>query len=559
MIFDDILVPIPEKKRITKYGSHSKRYVYEIIARKGKDHPKDVTVCVGVAVSDTEMHPNEKYYELHSEMSADKPLPEQNTFDSQIHLGQSMILRTSAARTGITGLLKECFPGYSELIQTLVEYYMVERESAAQLYKYYLYDHYTELNYIPNETQLSRFFCEYMDHEKIQKFKNEWLKQRLNIEPEGRIDIDFDSTNFNISSGAVEGAEYGKAKVEEGLPQINVAYFLERRSGLPVYYDIYYGSIIDMEHCRKAAEKLRAINRDTKASFIMDRGYFSQANLNYLEDNGFHYLCMGKETVPILELIAKTPSTVIEKAENRIYGHYYGIKKTGNVFRESEKEYFIYLYYDPSKSVDAVPELQDWVEYGCANIVGKRDKNYGIRNTYGKYAKIEADDDGVIISAVPNYEYLDRYRELCGYFWIISNEDITAEEALQCYRHRVAVERAFRNVKTEADLNKMYVSSDHAFEAKSFLAFLCAILRAEITLRLKPYFFQYSSETTQTVLKELEKVKAELLMNKYHLRYELTSRQKQILSFYDIRKDDVLNYVSKLNETFSLCQTGALY
>lgn len=558
MIYEDILVRIPEKKRITKYGSHKRDYVYEIIKRKGKESKKDVIVCVGVAVNDTEMHPNDKYFEIHPESIEQRPLEKREAFDSQIHIGQSLLLRSSAARLGITGLLKEYFPGYSELIQTLLEYYMVERESAAQLYKYYLYDHYTELNYIPSETELSRLFGEYLDDEKITMFKNAWLRQRLNMDTGQRIDIDFDSTNFNISSAGVEGAERGKAKEDEGLPQLNVAYFLERRSGLPVYYDIYYGSIIDMEHCRKAAEKLQTIQKGIKASFIMDRGYFSQPNLNYLEEHGLQYLCMGKETKPIQELLAKTPATVIQKAENRVYGHIYGLKKYGQVFKESTREYHIYLYYDPSQAVDKLPQLQDWVEYGCANIVGKRDKKHGIRNTYGKYIEIEVDEKDVILSAIPKYEYLDQYREQCGYFWIISNEDLSVEEALNCYRHRGPVERAFRNVKTEADLNKMYVSSDHAFEAKSFLAFLTAVLRAEITLRLKPFFFQYSSETTQTVLKELEKIKAEKLTDNYYLRYELTAKQKQILSFYELRKDDVLHYVTKINETSQLCETGAI-
>ena len=557
MIYDDILVPIPAKKRITKYGSHNKKYVYEILSRKGRDNSKDVTVCVGVAVDDTQMHPNDRYYEIHPERTEQRPLQQTSDFDSQIHLGTSILLRASAARIGLTGLLKEYFPGYSELIQTLVEYYMTERESVSQLYKYYLYDHYTEMNYIPSDTMLSDVFGEYIDHERISKFKNAWLERRLNMDPDIQIDIDFDSTNFNISSKEIEGAEYGHAKDKEGLPQINVAYFLERKSGLPVYYDIYYGSIIDMEHCRRAVDKLKVIQRNVQASFIMDRGYFSQGNLNHLEENGFRYLCMARETEPLKEMFVKIPSTVMTRSENRIYGHIYGIKHYGKVFKGSSKEYHIYMYYDPSRSVYRLPELQDWVEYGCANIVGKRDTNHGIRNTYGKYIDIELDSRDIIVSAVPNYAYLDKYRETCGYFRIVSNEDMTAEEALRCYRHREPVERAFRNVKTEADLNKMYVSSDQAFEAKSFLAFLTAILRAEITLRLHPYFFRNSSETTQTVLKELEKIKAEQLTDKYYLRYELTSRQKQILSFYDVGKAEVLEYVTKLNETIKSNRAGA--
>ena len=87
--------------------------------------------------------------------------------------------------------------------------------------------------------------------------------------PKGEsVDIDFDSTNYNMSSGNLESAEYGHPKVNEGLPQVNVAYFLEHKSGIPVYYDVYYGSIIDMEHCRTAVEKVKAIQEDLELSFL---------------------------------------------------------------------------------------------------------------------------------------------------------------------------------------------------------------------------------------------------------------------------------------------------
>jgi len=129
---------------------------------------------------------------------------------------------------------------------------------------------------------------------------------------------------------------------------------------------------------------------------------------------------------------------------------------------------------------------------------------------------------------------------------------MTAEEALLSYKHRDMVEKAFRGIKSGIDLNKMYSSSDTAFESKSLLAFMTAILRAEITMALHPYFVQYSSETTQTVLKEMEKIKAEQLGDKYRLRYALTHRQKQILSFYDMTSKDAEDYIDAVNRAIAL-------
>ena len=133
----------------------------------------------------------------------------------------------------------------------------------------------------------------------------------------------------------------------------------------------------------------------------------------------------------------------------------------------------------------------------------------------------------MITEAEPNYDYLDSLRDTCGYFWSVSNREMTVAKAISCYRHRDIVERSFRSIKSDADLNKVYAGTDHVFETKSFLGFLTAILRTNIT-RLRPYYvhLQYSSRISQTVLKEMEKIKAKELKEKYCMRYALTSHQK---------------------------------
>ena len=552
MVFTDILVPMPARKRVTKYGSHSKNYVYEIVKRKSKDNPKDITVCVGIAVNDNELNPNEKYFDLHPEYVKQLPEQENLIFDSQIHIGSSALLRAASKKVGLDISLKECFPGYEEIIQTLLEYYMVERESAAQLYKYYLFDHFTNLNYIPSETAISKLFNEYLSHERIQNFLQHWMEKQLHKMNSSSVSIDFDSTNFNIGSKGLSSAERGKPKDEEGLPQINVAYFLDRKTGLPIYYDVYYGSIIDMEHCKSAVDKIHAVKPDVKCSFVMDRGYFSKSNLNYMLDQNYDFLCMGKDGIRLDNMIKENPIQEITRAANRVYAGIYGIKSYGKAFETDDKDYYLYLYYNSATAVEELPRLQDYTEYYAKALVGKRDSHYNISNTYGKLINITMDEHNVIVSAEPNYEYIDHYRDSCGYFWIVSTEDMTIEEALSCYRHRDSIEKVFRGVKTDSDLNKMYVSSDEAFEAKSLLAFLTAVLRANIAMELKPYFFQYSSETTQTVLKEMEKIKAELIGKNYLLRCPLTAKQKQIFSFYEMDASYLSAFVKDLNFAVSI-------
>ena len=551
MIYDDIIVPLPAKKRITNKG-HNKPYVYEVLARKGADSPKDIVRCVGLAVNDTHMHPNEVYFELHPEEAALKPLQEEEIFSDQIHIGNAILLRAAASKVGLTPVLQECFPGYAELIQSLLEYYMTERDSSAQLLQYYLYDHYTELNYIPSESTLSRLFNHELTPDVIRSFLDKWMNYRLHTLHGGEtVDLDFDSTNYNIGSGTVEEAEYGHPKVNEGLPQVNVAYFLEHESGIPVYYDVYYGSIIDMAHCKTAMERVQAVREDLKLRFVMDRGYFSQENLNCIAQK-YSFLCLGKSGNRLDRLIKEHPVSEISSARNRVYGTTYGVRLKGKAFEEDTAEYWLYLYYNASTHVREVENTQNMLEYQASSLIGKKDRKGGIRNTFGKHIDLTFNDDQVITAAVPNFDYLDSLRDTSGYFWIVSNEEMSVQDAIICYRHRDIVEKSFRSIKSDADLNKVYARTDSAFESKSFLGFLTAVLRADITTRLRPYYFQYSSRTSQTVLKEMEKIKAEKLKDDYHLRYALTSHQKQILSFYGLRQTDILNYVRKLNEKQSL-------
>lgn len=545
MIYKQLKVKIPAKKRIRTTNPH---YVYEILSRK----PEKV-VCVGVAIDGKMMNPNDKYYDLHKDEIGNKPLGEPKEFDNQVHLGASLIIRSVAKNEGLLNILNESFPGKGEILLSLVEYYLIRRDSASQLYKYYLRDHYSELNYIPTESTLSNLFNVYLGHDLISDFLSKWLNYRINLTSfSNHVDIDFYSTNRNSNSKSLTLSEYGKAKVNEGLPQINTAYFLDRSSGLPIYFDVYYGSIIDMTHCKTALDKIKAIKSDIKGHIVLDRGYFSMNNLDYFSRNGFCFTCMGKEGKMFSKLIEENPKEEISKPKNRIYKTIYGLKMKGKAFIEDQHEYNIYLFYNEADVAVEIARIQDEIEYCAKFLVGKADKKGYIRDSYGKRIEIVVDEDNIIVSAKPNYEYIENYKKEFGYFWIVSTEDTSPVTILKSYRYRDLVEKEMKYSKSLCDLEKTFASSDNAFESKMLLGFLSSIIRSSLISKLEPYFLQYSSETSQTVLSELDKIKAEEINNIYVLRFALTSVQKQILSLFGLTSKDVYELIEKLNFTRNL-------
>lgn len=545
MIYKQLEVEIPAKKRIRTSSPH---YVYEILSRN-----PDKVICVGVAINETMMNPNDKYYDLHKEKISNKALGEPKEFDNQVHLGASLLIRSVAQSEGLTNILNESFPGKTELLLSLSEYYLLRRDSASQLFKYYLSDHYSELNYIPSETSISNLFNIYLDHKIISNFLSSWMNYRVSLNGfSNHIDIDFDSTNRNSNSKNLSLSEYGKAKVDEGLPQINTAYFLDRENGLPIYFDIYYGSIVDVAHCKTALDKLKTVNPNIEGHIVLDRGYFSMSNLEYLTKNSFCFTCMGKEGKVFSKLINEHPKEAISKPINRIYKTIYGLKMKGKAFEEGKNEYNLYLFYNEADVASEVARIQDDIEYCAKNLLGKEDKKEYIRDTYGKRINIVVDDEDIIIEAKPNYDYIENYKKEFGYFWIISTEDTSPSMILKSYRYRDLVEKEMKYSKSLCDLEKTFASTDNAFEGKILLGFIASIIRSTIISKLKPYFLQYSNETSQTVLNELDKIKAEEINDVFVLRFALTKTQKQIMSLFGLTLKDVYELIEKLNFTRKL-------
>ena len=68
----------------------------------------------------------------------------------------------------------------------------------------------------------------------------------------------------------------------------------------------------------------------------------------------------------------------------------------------------------------------------------------------------------------------------CGYFSLVTSEQMTCGEALDIYRDRDSVEKLFMILKSEMDMEKFKVQSDASLRAKFHIAFIASIIRNEI-------------------------------------------------------------------------------
>ena len=89
--------------------------------------------------------------------------------------------------------------------------------------------------------------------EKIIKMLKLWNKLNCN---EQMVYVNCDSTNFNTTAQNIAISEFGKAKDDPGKPQVNLAVAMKQKDSIPLYYDLYPGSIIDLVQCEQLIEKM---------------------------------------------------------------------------------------------------------------------------------------------------------------------------------------------------------------------------------------------------------------------------------------------------------------
>ena len=101
----------------------------------------------------------------------------------------------------------------------------------------------------------------------------------------------YDITSFSSTSELIKllELEYGHNRDGKKLPQLNFSLLLDSARGIPVFYDIYPGSIVDVSTLRNTISKGMSIGIEN-AMLIMDRGFFSINNICELMGNDYSFI-----------------------------------------------------------------------------------------------------------------------------------------------------------------------------------------------------------------------------------------------------------------------------
>ena len=438
------------------------------------------------------------------------------------------------------------------LFLDLAAYSIVSENNASQYYPDYAYNHplFTEKMHIYSDSKISDFFSRVTDDQRVGVL-NEWNEKRDHRE---KIYISYDSTNKNCQAGELEMVEFGHPKDNRELPVFNYSIAYDTGNREPLFYEQYPGSIVDVSQLQYMLEKAKGYGYK-RAGFILDRGYFSKENIQYMDECGYDFVIMVKGMASFVKtLVLENKGTFEMRREYGIRKYKaYGMTVKKQLYVSDKKERYFHIFYSDQKAAAEREQTEGKIERMGQYLDHIKGKKVSIGEGYKQYFDLEIyEEDGTFLYAREKEKVIEEELSLCGYFVIITSCKLTAKEAIELYKSRDSSEKLFRGDKSYLGNRSLRVQSDEAALAKIFVEFVALVIRSRIYTMLKDEEEKLEKRpnymTVPAAIRELEKI--EMIRQadgRYRLDHALTAVQKTILKAFQMDS----NYIRKQSEELS--------
>ena len=551
-----VRIPAVQGKMTEKRSADGSVYVYYEYGRvyhKDRQYTIPKRVCVGKEDPEngSRMFPNDRYFEY---------FPEESALDTPVHLGG----RSSCLRAGAHVVVDMFLKKYrllewlgnrfgekdGGLVADLASYLLISERNTAQHYPDYAYSHplLTPDMRIYSDSKVGRLLKESITRDDVIAFTEWW--NRGGGRGTAKVYISYDATNKYCQAGDIDIVEGGHSKTGvDGQPVFNVSVALGIEERMPLFYEDYPGSVVDVTQLSHMVDKARGLGY-RNIGFVLDRGYFSRGNISYMDENGYSFIMMVKGMKRLVS------SAVLAKRgtfENRRACHIWEYSVSGTtvgtrLYEGDARERSLHIYFSPYRHSVERSEFELMLRRLSAELDSLTGKDCSGRamEKYEKYYDLAYTGKDLRTLAMyrEKTEETERVIDLCGYFCIVSSDAMSAADALRLYKTRDGSEKLFAADKTFLGSRSSRVQSEGSLRAKTFIEFIALIIRSRFYSCIadhvratgrKPNFMNVVS-----VIAELEKIELVRIGDGvYRLDHAITARQKEILSVFGMSEEDM--------------------
>jgi len=462
--------------------------------------------------------------------TATKRGPAPSTDTTRCFYGATYLLDAIGKKLGIIEDLKKCFPDtYKQILS--VSYYLI-LEDKNPLYRF---EKWGKLHKHPYGKNISSQRSSELFASITEEAKNKFFR----LQGKRRTEKEFwayDITSVSSYSEYLRQVQYGWNKENSSLAQINLALVFGQASNLPFYYRKLAGNIPDTKTVKNLLADFDILGF-SKVKLVMDRGFYSENNINALLKEHLKFLISVKMSLALIrkeldaiydkfrtyerysekyELYCRTVQTEWHYTQKRPY--------KGDTLSEKRRVY-IHYYYNIDKAAE------DEKAFDRKLISLRRELESGKRipeheNLYKKYFETKTTPKRGTKVTVKE-EAVSRAKRYYGFFALLTNETMDAITALELYRNKDIVEKAFGNLKERLNMRRTLTSSEQGLNGKLFVEFVALIYLSYIKKQMQDTDL-FKSYTLQGALDKLDVIECFEEPGKKLRVGEVLEKQKKI-------------------------------
>ena len=421
----------------------------------------------------------------------------------RLFYGATYLFDAIGEKLGVTRDLQTCFPDIYRQILSLAYYLVLEdRNPLSRFPKWALTHTHPYSKAIPSQRS----------SEILRVIGEEAKLNFLQLQGQRRVEKEFlayDITSISSYSTSLKQVKYGLNKENDSLPQINLALLFGENSRLPVYYRKLPGNITDVKTIRNLLADINFLNLE-KVQLVMDRGFYSEANINALFRRHYKFLISTRTSLRFVrrKLDEVCGSMISRQHYASKYGLYFASfmldwgyseikKRRGEVISDSRRIY-LHLFYNDQRATDdkiAFNKLLDTLEYelNSDNRIPEHEK------LYTKYYDIrESPVRGIALTS----------------------KDL--------------IEKAFGNLKERLNMRRTSVSSEENLEGKLFVQFVALIYLSYIEKAMSDHNL-FKDYTLQELLDELDVIESFEQPGHKPRIGEITQKQAELYDFLGVK------------------------
>jgi transposase len=308
-----------------------------------------------------------------------------------------------------------------------------------------------------------------------------------------------------------------------------------QHSGLPAYFRRTPGNISDVSTLETTIKSLNFIGQ-TKLSFVLDLGFYSEANVDALLESRFHFVIACPHRRWTDELYDRYREEILSHHYRSATGEGEVLHMLTHLHSWKGRRCYLHIYHNQTKVAEELDALdlklaiwQDELQSGQT----KPENEWA----YGKYFTVKETpkrgkrvvENGQAIKAAKNRH--------CGLFSILTVDKMDASDALDIYRRKEVVENCFDDLKNMLDMKRLRIHSSLAMDARLFLQFIALILLSQVR-KIKNAHHQLKHLSIREIMDALETIVEVRYSGKYgKVVTESGPLQREILDAFGVTID----------------------